>query len=432
MKKKMRLFPKLKKVNLRSRLGIILLAVFGSLVLVFGLFSFGLISQSIIQPNFSLNGIKIFSNEQSSFANKYSAEQIRKDAESVFSLCQGDRRWRYCYGDQIGKLVKQSNFSYALDVLKEVENLDAKTQDCHLISHKIASEEVAKDPERWFLMFEKVNQDICSGGFIHGALEGRMRFDSSFEITERTIPEICDVIKKYTGKENDDPCAHVLGHILLAEKYGSIDEAQAVCKNLPNRYKSSCLNGMFMENITRDNLAEHEIAGHIEINRESASKVEELCLKQSNITASESCWRELSHMYVTLAKWVPEDIYNFCQAAPNAKLIDECYIHSFNETAVAGSLSNEQMGGLCKPYLKDSKKMESCMGRVTRMMLTNSTKFMSRAVDFCGVFNTPEIKTTCFRRIGFTLDKIVKEAEHKKLCAYVPQEFENYCLKPNL
>jgi hypothetical protein len=426
MKKKARFLFKLKKVKLRSRLGILILASFGSLVLIFGLFAFGIINKSIIQSNFSLNEFKISS------SNKFSAEDIKKDAESAVNLCQIQSRWRYCYGEQIGKLVKQSNFSYALEVLKEVENLDTKTQDCHLISHKIASEEVAKDPEHWFTMFEKVNQDICSGGFIHGALEGRMRFDSSFEINARTIPQICDVIKKYTGKENDDPCAHVLGHILLAEKYGSIDDAQSVCKDLSSKYKSSCLNGMFMENITRDNLVEHEIAGHIEINRENASKAEELCLKQSNIIASESCWREISHMYVTLAKWIPENIYALCQAAPTEKLKDECYIHSFNETAIARSLSKDQMEGLCKPFLKDNKKLESCMGRVTRMMLTNSTKFMNRAVDFCGVFNTNVLKNMCFRRVGFTLVKVVKEAEHKDLCALVPQEFNTYCLKPNL
>jgi hypothetical protein len=416
MKKRKGFLSRLKKVKLKRKSSLFILAIF--LFLIICAISFALISKNIIRSNFSLN--------------KLSGGEITDDARNAVNRCRPDRRWRYCYGEEIGKLVKQNNFSYALAVLKEVESLDPKTQDCHLISHKIASEEVSKDPERWFTMFEKVNQDICSGGFIHGALEGRMRFDSSFEITERTIPEICDVIKKYTGKENDDPCAHVLGHILLAEKYGSIDDAQAVCKNLPGRYKSSCLNGMFMENITRDNLAEHEIADHIEFNLENASKVEELCLKQSNITASESCWRELSHMYVTLANRVPEKIYSHCQTAPTEKLIDECYIHSFNETAVGSNLSKNQMEGMCKPFLKDSKKLESCMARVTRMMLTNSTNFMQRAVDFCGVFNTSGLKTTCFRRMGFTLQKVVSKGEHDSLCALVPGEYKNYCLKPNL
>lgn len=412
MKKKLKL-PFLKKgiIWQKNTLPLTIIALAAVLLLIFGYIFF---SSRINPKNFILD-----------------KKAVQSDAQGAVQKCSNNSRWRYCYGEEIGKTVQKKGFAYGVEVLNKVEDLDLKTRDCHLISHKIASEGVAKNPAKWFEIFEFVDQDICSGGFVHGAMEGRMRFDTSFEINETTIPGICETIRKTTDKENDDPCAHVLGHILLAEKNGSIEDSLAVCQKLAKNYKSSCLNGMFMENITRDNLAEHEVAPHIDFNEANALEIEKLCASQLPGPA-ESCWREISHLYVNLANWDPDSVYKYCQKASSEKNVDICYLHTFNEIVIRANLSQEQMEGLCRPYLENTQKLGNCMSRVVRMMLTNTTKLLDRASNFCLSFNIEGNRINCYKRIGRILSEITSREAKETLCRRVPEKYINSCLSMEL
>lgn len=382
-------------------------------LLVFGVVII-LVAIILIKPQFKNNQVK----------------NIASDANALVDECEKQSNWQRCYANRIGEYNKIHNLDITLKVLDKVENLDVKTRGCHLLAHKIATSEVEKDPSKWLEIFNFVDQTSCTNGFIHGVLEGRSRFDSNFKIDENVIPQICQQIEEKTSKRTklaiDDACAHVLGHILLAEQDGDIEKSVQVCEKVDKEsYRSHCFNGIFMENITRDNLLIHSEALPMPMNRSSANDLEILCEKFQGI-ARIACFREIAHLYTLIDKNEPLAVFKDCMRGKNKEEGKACYFHALNLFIADQKFTSQELANLCINFVSEDD-LKNCISFYLGPLLFSSTKFIDRATDFCLNVNE-DMRGFCFRAIGDKLEKLgIDDNQRLNLCSVAPEEYVNLC-----
>ena len=178
-------------------------------------------------------------------------------AEGFYKDCLAEGRLdEFCYSKKFGELSQRESLQTNLAVLTQLEQIDPNARGCHSIAHTITFFVLEKNPDSWQEMLNQVSSNRCSGGFVHGVLEAHSRFDKNFVLNEKTIPEICSLLPE--GEEEHN-CSHILGHILLATNEGYISSAVGVCQKIPQALRNECLGGVFMENMTLDNLIAHGI-----------------------------------------------------------------------------------------------------------------------------------------------------------------------------
>ncbi len=371
-----------------------------------------------------------------SIATKDKADSAKSNnelAENISSICSTSGSWRDCYGKQLANLNYRINLEKTLQVLERLKVVDEKTRDCHLIAHWISISEVEKSPNDWINIFNFVDQTTCNNGFVHGVMEGRSRFDPSLVLDTRTISETCKLIDSKTssrlglsGGGSDDACGHIIGHILLAEKEGKIPETVKVCDALPQNLRTSCLQGVFMENITRENLEIHGVAKKIQFTAETAKEFENIC-NEYNGDIGKNCWRELSHIFTSLSKNKPQGSYDFCYLNSNKDYAFECYLHAVNLIIMSPGYSDRDLENTCKNYWDNSDRLTLCMSRALGSLINSSVGFIDRAESFCAYIPSAN-KDRCYNILGSILKKKVSESERIKLCGGIPSEYQQYCL----
>jgi hypothetical protein len=363
-----------------------------------------------------------------------SQKKIVAFARNASNVCQRSNDWRNCYSRELAKVNKKQDLNETLSALKEVNKIDPKTRDCHILAHGIASSEVEKDPQKWIDIFNYVDQTTCTNGFIHGVLEGRSKFDSSLVLDKYTIPQICEQIDLKTSprigqarEAADDACAHIIGHILLAQEDAVVKKAVDTCATLHEGIRNACFDGVFMENITRDNLESHEVAKKFALTKSAAIGLEENCKKYSGDEGL-SCWRELAHIYAPITNNNPLEVHTLCYQSPHKEYAQECYLHAINSMITFEKYSGVDLTNTCKPYFENEAETNQCIARSLSPLLGSSVEFIDRADIFCNA--VPEQnKHFCYSRIGEELKRKTSYEKRKILCQKIPEVYVNLCLK---
>jgi hypothetical protein len=249
-------------------------------------------------------------------------------ASQIVASCKNKIDWNICYGNALSKINSKMPFIFSINVMEKIQNIDPQTKTCHVISHRLAWSEVAKNPANWLSMFKQIpNPNVCFTGFIHGAIEGKQRYDSHFELTPAIGNQICDQLKKVTKSNNTYPCGHGLGHITLVENFPDLLEASKFCNSLQKDLNRSCLDGLFMEEIFKVNLIEHGLEKPINIGELYAQESENICRSFQDQEA-ESCWRELSILYSKITGPNFNQLKTHCQRAGSQRNINACYFRA--------------------------------------------------------------------------------------------------------
>lgn len=362
---------------------------------------------------------------QSEITNNFSVK-----ASELVEFCRENKDWRRCFGTQLGEFNKTHILKQTLTTLKEIQAKDPRTKDCHFIAHFISSSEVEKAPQKWLDVFNFVDQTSCNNGYVHGVMEGRSRFDSNFEIKASVIPETCqsieDRINQRLGKASgaDDACAHIMGHIILANFNGDIKKSVNDCSTVPKSYKISCFQGIFMENILRENLIAHEISKPLPKTKASALDIEVIC-PTFEIDARGACYRELSHIYTLITK-DPKANYEFCQASPQKDEALECYFHALNLLVLNENVSNAHWQDYCSFFDEFDPNKKNCISRVIQPLLGSSLDYINLASTFC-TYQEGEHQAFCFEKIGQRLKSIKDKKRVTKLCQKIPDQYQSIC-----
>lgn len=360
---------------------------------------------------------------ESKNSHEIASETVIGDAENLAKDCRG--QGQSCYGKALASVVKERNFVYALSVLLISQDINPESRDCHVIAHYLAIAAIHKNPGQWREFLSSIDANLCGGGFIHGAIEGLSRYDSSVTFDALTLSQMCDIAKKSVrvGDLPDAYCGHFIGHILLVEANGDTRQAVKNCKKAPLAVQNSCYAGVFMENILRVNLSAHGLGGRLPINEQTVTDYEKVCQEQDGLIA-QSCWLEMPHVYGDFTGNNPEKVYDLCTHSSTEESKIACYNH-FLETLGPNAKKTQK---LCTPYNSDPQRFNRCMDVVVTSLLMISSKHTEDAIGFCEI-QPNDYQKNCYTRIGNMLSNLVSPEEREQLCQGAPQNFKKLCSK---
>lgn len=344
---------------------------------------------------YSIVALQYFQTEQTvSDQNNISENIARKFLDSCPDKTSKER----CYTEQFREFTRSNYIKQSIAVLDALQTIDKDARGCHLISHIISGTETDKDPSKWKELIAQVPASACTGGFLHGILESIASRDPNFYLDEKKIDEICVFIRDSQGSYSLSNCAHIMGHILLAQEQGSISNAVNICGQVPSNMSYECFSGVFMENMTRDNLLAHGISEKIPWNTDTIRAQEQICAQTSNPTSNQACWRELAHMYAFVTHNSPQAVYDKCQKAPSKQSAVDCYLHSVGIMSVSGAKIPGLHQQLCEPLKDQPTDRLKCVQWAIGSMLSSSVEFIDEVLLFCvNVHKTDQ--PACFQRI---------------------------------
>lgn len=362
------------------------------------------------------------------------SQTVVEDAKNIISECKGINYADECYGLSFGKLVKKTGIAYTMTVLQKVQNIDNATRNCHFIAHKISQAEVARSPADWLNVLGRVDMNACSRGFFHGTIEGYLQFNPAFELNRKSITDICSAIREKTERKMPESqinslCSHAVGHILLVQTEGVINDAIKVCKQLSSGLESPCYDGVFMENNNRENLKMHGVSKDLEWNDANASYIKDLCSKYFG-SARTSCWSGLSDMYGSVSNGDSRRLYQLCRGAPDLNNQENCYAKGsgFMAFIFAGDGKTSEFTTLCDEG--DTEKMTlNCIQQVESYVLNSSLSYSEKLLPFCDHFAT-SMSDLCYREFV----RLLRSRSSKELlnfCNKVSASKKEICFQGN-
>lgn len=337
---------------------------------------------------------------------KVSAVDVTKQAERFAASCSGQVKSEICYASIFYDYTKKHPIQQSLAVLHALQKVDPSMNYCHLSAHKIAIAEVEKDPSKWLDVLTEVDIQACSRGFFHGVIEAYSTYNSTFTLDEQTIPKLCDeAAQKLSAKqplyESKQICVHAAGHILLVQENANVAKAIAICDQVPEEIRRNCYDGVFMEDMSKENLYAHGLAsGRAEWTPAFATQEKALCDKYKG-AAADACWSNLGQMYGVLSSGQVSELHNACSQAATLPLSQSC---ENNGAGMMGFMASSSRPGVfrmmdfCSSFHNEEHAYQNCIAYVVPFIVNSSPVFTSHVTQFCDLVK-PEDKAFCLSRI---------------------------------
>ncbi len=353
---------------------------------------------------------------------------INATAQNILKRCATDLN---CYNNEFAELTLEEDFTDAAKVLFAAQLLNQDLRQCHKLAHVISSTAVRENPDSWknLLKNSDLRMETCSGGFLHGVLEGYMASNPNFVISPEFIMDACDGLNRVSA----NACAHGFGHILHLQFQGDFSAAAATCSQL-DHFSYRCLNGLFMEDSFKTLLYEHGLAQKIKDPTKDPQRFVEVrnqCLGfKDNTLASEACWSNLGHIFSEFYKHDSDKIYKECYKAPTQREGRKCHFLALSSLIILPDFESlDKQLSLCRPYEDDPNREAyvKCANYIAATLLYHSLEFFDRAINYCKNIAT-DSRANCFDIIGTMLAQTTTSSEREKLCNNAPDNFKNHCL----
>ena len=102
-----------------------------------------------------------------------------------------------------------------------------------------------------------------------------------------------------------------MGHLVLTKEQGELNDGLDICRLGIEKYRYGCFTGVFMENLTRENLVDHGYSEPIKWDQAALSAHKSLCSQYTGVV-SRACWREVAHLFHQLTGPKPQELYKLC------------------------------------------------------------------------------------------------------------------------
>lgn len=347
-----------------------------------------------------------------------------KMSKEIAEKCIKVPDWMECYGKEFADIVKTQDVTAAQNLFPQLQELDSKTRDCHIIAHRMMDAAVEKSKGNWRQYIKLISPSQCNYGFVHGLLEGASEFDPKFKLDTPTISEICTLMMNSSGASGTDQgCAHAVGHLLLAEACGDVASAVSICESLDKNLRFQCFAGTFMENFTQDNIASHCGLEKKPLDEKLIADQENLCLSYFGEEQT-ACWMETSHLYGFQNPADPQKIFESCKRAPEESDAAACYMHASASLATRNTEDRVYLSSICQPLL-GTDYFQGCTRTVVFSLLGASTSFSKVAADFCSVVPEQYINSCYSRIVEYALGR--KSDDRRKICEFLPKQYKNKC-----
>lgn len=193
---------------------------------------------------------------------------------------------------------------------------------------------------------------------------------------------MCQDIVAATNQKNPYPCGHGLGHVILVEQEGDLNNSIQICNSLSDGISRGCRDGLFMEFLLKINLAEHGLAWPQQITPNYVQQVELVCANYRGKTA-ESCWREISQGYYNLQGSDLLKLKNSCQKGGTKENILACYFRSFNFALIDNNFDHSQLSNICSDYINNHDDIYNCYDWAITGLVLTSPKYTPMITELC-------------------------------------------------
>lgn len=337
--------------------------------------------------------------------SKPSSVDVSQVAKQFAASCSGHQGSENCYAAAFGDFTKKHTLQDALGVLHDVEKIDPSALYCHLSAHKIAIAEVEKNPDKWLDVLKTVDLQECSRGFFHGVVEGYTLYHPEFTLNTTTIPLVCSQIANKLADSQPIPdsmriCTHAAGHMLLVQDNANVTQAANLCSQLEDDLQRPCYEGVFMENMSKDNLVVHGLSEKPLWNEQSAAIQEKICTAYSGVPA-DACWSSLGQMYGSIANGSLPALHASCSQAPTDHLKQACEENGAGLMALmiaGGKKKQAPMFDVCQNFQADKTKYTDCIAYIVPFIINSSPSFTQQAQAFCDSIDDTE-KAFCMSRV---------------------------------
>lgn len=309
----------------------------------------------------------------------------------IIAICSANVSKEQCYARELEKVARANGSEAGFALLQKIQTLDEDAYGCHFIAHGISYGAFERSPETWKTDLRNVSS-ACSYGGIHGYLEKAFdRFDLS--LSKEHIADIC-------GTTPHADCNHSLGHLLLVEHHGDIENALPVCDAFTSpTQRDFCLGGVFMEQITATNLMNHGIAdSSYQDWPQRLPSLTEACMTYSGPRAV-ACWMELAHAIV--AKYGPDyaRTYAYCMDAPEEDARTACAKHAIGITLAIFRFNPQAAHSICTSTADSFT--EECHMQIVSSLLATIPDALEEALAYCDAIEPP-YRDTCRERAEAT------------------------------
>ena len=272
----------------------------------------------------------------------------------------------------------------------------------------------------------------CNFGFYHGAIEAFARHDSNFSLTPSLIRDVCKRIQQKQLNTSIGSCVHAFGHMELLETKGDVSLAFDFCDTLSDFFPNECFHGVFMESLTKLNLADAGLANinGLEIkDRFELKEIEGFCAELSG-RQQELCWREMSHAYLFETDFDAQKTFDSCARIPASKQIQsQCVLHGLQAFVSQKKDNLESLADVCLLKTAVPNFTSQCFRMLVHGILYTENALNLNPIKICG--HAPDnFKESCYGGIGSALMSMgIRPDERKAYCAYVPDNYRALCIK---
>lgn len=320
-------------------------------------------------------------------------ENLKSIAKALNTQCSNDSTQR-CFKTFFSTFSDNHKIESSIELLNELKKINPQIRYCHSIAHVISIAEVKKDPKNWVRVFLTVPEFDCSYGFFHGAIEGKFQSDPGFIVGKDLINGVCTE----NGKTRSRGCSHAFGHILLVQETGDVKKAVEQCDSLLLELQEPCYQGVFMENISKDNLVYHAVSKAEVWDQEYLDKQILFCNNFFSVKLTE-CWRSLGPLLATVKN---KDIYKIaseCIAAPNSLAARACNREALGLQTVDKFPFVQDS---CAYFSQKQEEYSRCIADVISYVLLTSQSYKKEMSEFCDVVKT-ESKKYCLEQLDANL-----------------------------
>lgn len=305
-----------------------------------------------------------------------------------------------------------------------MQDKDEIAKNCHILAHNMSHEAYVRSPWQFYKLIDNVNVNACGSGYLHGILEAYTADHPEIAIDGTFANEIC-------GRSNDEyrqkMCVHFIGHILIINTYGNLEEALPVCETIKKEWQFDCYNGLFMEDHQKLMLAEHGILPLPPNETSYVEQLEKQCSRYSGIMGA-ACWTEMAEIYAHTYGYDPDIIFKGCSKAETKQFAVQCYYKGTIAMSVYHTFDKPgALTPMCKYYENDRHTYIGCVRVITSSLMMYSPKFISRGESFCSTIPST-YQEECYSSLMDMLKVVVKNPQERiDYCTVLPEKYRQSC-----
>jgi len=369
-------------------------------------------------------------------APAHSIDLLGSLADDAVARCKGVADLQTCYDNELVKTMDRVSMEDAFKVTQLVQRLDSAYAYCHVLGHKLAAKETAKDPSGWKTVIARCPSGVCSNGCIHGAFQERFRTDSftSEELMQHRseLDDVCEPRMNWspTGLEQAS-CYHALGHLLMYITDADIHKSVELCEQIAGAhartrdFRQLCFDGAFMQIFQPlENSDFVLIKGKVP----TAKDMSKFCSPFKG-AQREPCWAE-SWPLVREQILTPEGLSRFCEDDILSKADrNRCFTGMFYVVTAQFQLDSNRMLNFCKEIAPTYRGR--CYANAASRMIETDYVNIEKAVKLCASAVDDASKDECFAELVqySTYDFKPGAPEQTRLCSLLPAQWRQSCGK---